>query len=52
MYVDELLTCMFCKLFKEFIRIPILRDVANEETMIVKRNCHTEFFSFPQFKIV
>ena len=36
LYIDALLTCVFRKLFKEFIRIPVLGDVANEETMVVK----------------
>ena len=46
------LTCVFGKLLKEFISIPILRDISNKETMVVKRNCHTKFFPFPQFVII
>lgn len=47
-----LLTGVFRKLLKEFIAVPILRDVPNKEAVIVKRYCHTELFSFPQFIII
>ena len=47
-----LLTGVFRKLLKEFIAVPILRDVSNKETVIVKRYCHTKLFSFPQFIII
>ena len=43
---------MFRKLLKEFIAVPILRDVSNKETVIVKRYCHTKLFSFPQLIII
>ena len=43
---------MFRELLKEFIAVPILRDVSNKETVIVKRYCHTELFSFPQLIII
>lgn len=47
-----LLTGVLRKLLKEFIAVPILRDVPNKEAVIVKRYCHTELFSFPQFIII
>ena len=47
-----LLTCVFRKLLIEFIAVPILRDVSNKETVIVKRYCHTKLFSLPQFIII
>ena len=47
-----LLTCMFRKLLIEFIAVPILRDVSNKETVIVKRYCHTKLFSLPQLIII
>ena len=43
---------MFRKLLIEFIAVPILRDVSNKETVIVKRYCHTKLFSLPQLIII
>ena len=51
-YCVLLLTGVFRKLLKEFIAVPILRDVSHKETVIVKRYCHTKLFSFPQFIII
>ena len=45
-------TCMLGELFKQLISIPILRNVANKESVVVKRYRHTKLFSFPQFEII
>ena len=49
---DFLLTCMFGKLLKEFISVPIFWDVTHKQSVVVKWNCHTQFFSFPHFEII
>ena len=48
----RLLTCMFSKLLKEFISVPVFRNVSNKQAVVVKRNSHTQLFPFPQLKII
>ena len=48
----RLLTCMFCKLLKEFISVSVFRNVPNKQAVVVKRNGHAQLFSFPQLKII